>query len=355
MPARPGSRTKTGDPLTGAWVARIAGHPVTLTADDPRLAHELRAWIDHFAPGVAAGSHRPFSFEFQSVEREIPPPVEPTGRELVEYFYVRGRLDAERAHFLGEDGSRLEVDASGGRAVGRVPADTLDGPPWVLRDLFSAGLTWLLRSAGRFATHAAAVHLGDEGLIIVGPPMSGKTTLALNLVRRGWSWVSDDKIVIELTGGAPLVTGLFRQSNVDPGLAAFFPELTGLSDRAPAHPHSPKRVIHVGDEYPAGTAPDMAPTRILFPTVVDTGPTRIEPLDPMGALEALLRQSPVMNDAATGRTQLTTLAAVTRHCPAWRLWTGRDILADPDRLQEIGRAIGIEVGPPRPARHSIPS
>lgn len=355
MPARFPSRPGTRDLSVERWEARIAGHAVALSADDPRLARELRIWVDHFAPGAGGDPREPFRFDFRSVNREALPPGAPPGRELVEYFYVQGRMAGDRPVFFGEDGSRLDIEPATRHAEAQVPTDVLDGPPWVLRDLFSAGLTWLLRHAGRFAVHAAAVRHDREGLVIVGPPMSGKTTLALNLVRRGWHWVSDDKVLIELASGAPLVTGLFRQSNVDPGLAAFFPELTGLADRAPAHPHSPKRVIHVGDEYPAGTAPDLSPTRLLFPMVVDAGPTTVEPMTPVAALEALLRQSPVLNDAATARVQMASLAAVTGRCTAWRLRTGRDLLADPDRLTAIGRMIGIDIGPPLPARHSLPS
>lgn len=352
MTARPPAGGGSARPLPRSWTVSIAGHPVTVTADDPRLADALRAWLDHFAPGAAGPPRPPFRFDFHVAPETAPFPAPPNGRELVEYFYVRGVIEEGRPVFRGEDGSRLAIDVAGRSADASIPAATLESPPWILRDLFSAGLTWLLRAEGRFAVHAAAVRQGDTGLLIVGPPMSGKTTLALNFVRRGWAWVSDDKVTIESRGGRPLVTGLFGQSNVDPGLAAWFPELAGLAGRAPAHPHSPKRVVAIGDEYPVGSAPELTPTHLLFPEVIDAGPTRIESLAAPAALAALLRQSPMLNEPATARAQMTLLAATVSGAPAWRLKAGRDLLEDPGRLTVLGRAMGIDVGPPLPARHS---
>lgn len=52
--------------------------------------------------------------------------------------------------------------------------------------------------------HAAVVARKEEALVLAGPSGAGKTTLALALVNRGWSLVSDDLAVLDPASGSLL-------------------------------------------------------------------------------------------------------------------------------------------------------
>jgi hypothetical protein len=52
--------------------------------------------------------------------------------------------------------------------------------------------------------HAAVVARKEDALVLVGPSGAGKTTLALALVNRGWSLVSDDVAVLDPASGSLL-------------------------------------------------------------------------------------------------------------------------------------------------------
>src|ERR1044071_1428371 len=57
-----------------------------------------------------------------------------------------------------------------------------------------------LRRFGLFDLHSAGVvdpH-DDKGVLIVGPSGSGKSTLAVQLVSAGWSYLSDDEVLVSL-------------------------------------------------------------------------------------------------------------------------------------------------------------
>ncbi|HEU4835890.1 MAG TPA: hypothetical protein VFS90_15790, partial [Pyrinomonadaceae bacterium] len=60
-----------------------------------------------------------------------------------------------------------------------------------------------LRRHGLFDIHSAGV-VGPErenGVMIIGPSGSGKSTLTLQLVKAGWSYLSDDELLLSLVDG----------------------------------------------------------------------------------------------------------------------------------------------------------
>lgn len=68
--------------------------------------------------------------------------------------------------------------------------------------------------------HASCVALGGAGLLLLGPPGAGKSSLALRLMERGWALVADDQVAIAATP-----EGL--SASAPPALAGFF-EVRGL-------------------------------------------------------------------------------------------------------------------------------
>lgn len=80
--------------------------------------------------------------------------------------------------------------------------------------------------------HATAVALGEAGVLLLGPPGSGKSDLALRLIDRGATLVADDRVVAEPCGGRlllsppPTIAGRLEVRGV--GLLAF-PHLAGIA------------------------------------------------------------------------------------------------------------------------------
>ena len=81
------------------------------------------------------------------------------------------------------------------------------------------------RAAGSVTLHqASCVAIGGRGLLIEGPPSSGKSSLALTLIDRGATLVGDDGVLLEARDGRlwalppPNIAGLLEIRNV--GLAS---------------------------------------------------------------------------------------------------------------------------------------
>jgi hypothetical protein len=79
-----------------------------------------------------------------------------------------------------------------------------DSDPWqLLNAMRNALFERALRGAGReyVSVHAAALALDDVAVLLAGPPGAGKTTLTLELLDRGWTYLSDDLAPISIDTG----------------------------------------------------------------------------------------------------------------------------------------------------------
>lgn len=109
--------------------------------------------------------------------------------------------------------------------------------------------------------HATAVAIGERAVLILGEPGAGKSDLALRLIDRGATLVSDDQVALSLKqgrllAGAPATiagkmevrgVGIVPMSYVSPMPVALVIELTPEPDRMP----EPRRRSLAGIELPA--------------------------------------------------------------------------------------------------------
>jgi hypothetical protein len=115
------------------------------------------------------------------------------------------RLSADSGDFwlTYDDGAEFVVSGSGTRIWTDWPTTlTLDDAvTYLLGPVFG----FLLRLRGILCLHASAVEVDGEGIVILGPPGAGKSTLAASFAEAGFAVLSDDVVPVVRTDRAFLV------------------------------------------------------------------------------------------------------------------------------------------------------
>ena len=167
-----------------------------------------------------------------------------------------------------------------------------------------------LRRFGLFDLHSAGVvdpHDG-KGVLIVGPSGSGKSTLAVQLAAAGWSYLSDDELLLSLDDGAVEARG-FR---------SFFAMSTGERFK---HCFEPDTV------FGAPRTSQILAGLILFTRLNNQSESRLSKLTQTETMMRLITACPwATYDSAVASANLEVLSALARQAIGFDLAAGRDLL-----------------------------
>jgi hypothetical protein len=153
----------------------------------------------------------------------------------------------------------------------------VNSDPWLIlhqiRNLTSQHA--LKMATGVIALHGSVVEKDGFVVILSGPPEAGKTTLTLELLRGGWSYVSDDAAPLE-AGGA--VLSLPKPLHLrDPVNWARFEDRWGPPEWLPRPTTS---ALIPPDAFRVVDRPSVVPTALIFPTYRAAGPRSSAELTP---------------------------------------------------------------------------
>lgn len=85
---------------------------------------------------------------------------------------------------------------------------------------------------GALLFHAAGVAEGGKGLVIAGFSGAGKSTLALEIMRHGTDFVSNDRVMVAKADSGLVMTGVAKMPRVNPGTVLNNPSLHGVMSEA---------------------------------------------------------------------------------------------------------------------------
>ena len=225
---------------------------------------------------------------------------------------------------------QMDVRARGDRldlaVTGTAPVDLMVAA----YPMFTLALTEILKQRGRYALHAACPAAGERGLLIAGSSGCGKSTLALAFARRGHALLSDDTVFLDDEAGT--VFGFPDEIDVTDATAEMFTELRDLR----LQPKRAGRTKHAVDPTTFGPRPPArcAPAALVFPRPTPTASSRLEPIEPAHALQALAANVLLTHQESSQR-HLDALGALARRLPAYELATGHDLDAAVDVLAPL--------------------
>lgn len=325
----------------------------------------------------------PSSFSVGPLEVRVTAPSGPLNdliRATLELYDVPWSLTARRhvqldAGMLAHDGARpaagdylvcaqMLVDCLPGGALRATTTDgaTLveerrpDGEDWRLEvpqsiqasgrwvqveDLLSLVATTGWRRAGWVPLHAAGLVRDQRGLIVCAGSGGGKTTFTVAMLRRGWGTTGDDKLLLGIHGGAPVLAGIKHVLNLDPKVAAWFPEVGDIAAEPLYSAWSPKRRVPLARFWPDAPAVSMAATHALVLQRSPSGPAgvTVRRLGPGEVIAALLRQTVIPSHPSDARPIVRAITRLAQRVTGLAVQIGDDVYADPEAMRRVERAL----------------
>jgi len=166
-----------------------------------------------------------------------------------------------------------------------------------------------LRRYGLFDMHGAGVVESGRGVLIIGPSGSGKSTLTLQLAKTGWSYLSDDELLLSLNDGAVEARG-FR---------SFF----AVSETGAAFKHCFEPETVFGSKRMEQAQPRL----LLFICLNGSSRSDLSPLTQAETMTRLLRACPwATYDRSVAAAHLELLSTLARQARGFDLSAGRDVL-----------------------------
>ena len=103
----------------------------------------------------------------------------------------------------------------------------LENPNQVINFINNRQIQWELEQ-GALLAHAAGVCGPKLGLAMAGRAGQGKSTLALHLMSRGATFVSNDRLMVTHNQHGPVMTGVAKLPRINPGTALHNPDLNSV-------------------------------------------------------------------------------------------------------------------------------
>jgi hypothetical protein len=178
----------------------------------------LEAARESFLPVEASPVSPDFSVRFWVDHNNAPKPPWPKP-------YVRGLKHLVFAGFDSE--SSMLADLRTRRVIGRFSAAMAADRSYWKTVIFPILLTIVGASVGVAELHCSCVAKKQNGLLLVGPGRSGKSTLAVALAQVGFGFLSDDRTFCSWRNGKLLAWGLATTLKLRSDAGAHFKELQG--------------------------------------------------------------------------------------------------------------------------------
>jgi hypothetical protein len=318
------------------WVldGEIQGVSVRVFGDHPVIRARVE---DLVGPLVGGDGQSPsdsveLSLAFRDGESRASSPS--GSRTQLQFFNVSCFREGPSLSFHTKDGSFLRADVRTGRIWGAVSEEAVSRRG-VFTDLLLAPLMEMLKHRGLYGLHAAALtEDGSRCYLFPGDAGSGKTTTALGLLKRGFRYLADDKVLLREEDRRISALAFTRRFHIDPGIGRQYPELGFLEGLEPL-PASTKRPCDVSQVYPNVFVASCTPGSIVHLELTSDTTSRIVPVSRRESFTRLIHQSIFSFERDIARKQVGLLGRLVRRTESHVLYRGKDVYEVPERVAEF--------------------
>jgi hypothetical protein len=248
----------------------------------------------------------------------------------LDFFQVNGYL------FVTEGKSFLGADLRNNSGFSLLHSSFWQKPLYLKASLLIIGFILLLWRYGFYELHAAGLAKEGKGLLLVGPSGSGKSSLALSLVRQGWHYLSDDMLILRHTSSGVEALPLRRYFKVERSLVSKYPELTRLLNK-PLEFLNEEAYIYIDGVYPHQSVQRCIPRTIIFPRITKRGKSRIAPIKQSEAFINMFGSNcyGMYFDKQIVRQRLEIIKELIYQAECYQMSVGLDLYKDPNKILEL--------------------
>jgi len=318
----------------------IHGVVVEINVDDSEIRDILSSYLSYFNAAAVEDSDIIFSFERGGVTTHTIPE---DAYWFFNYYKTAGFVHGGIYYYRCFD-SVFRFDPTRSTIEAGIMDQLVENRRAFSHGIFTIVLMEALRYRGLYYLHAAGLESpGGTKLVITGDGASGKTTFSVALICSGWTWLTDDTLLLKFGPDGLELLPFWREFHIPPSLAEKISELKFLLDEEPYFPSNPKRALRGETLWGDLKVVSMKrPDVVLFSSIVDSRESRVEKMAVLDAVNEIIRNSPfVLFSKPPAKAHLNALKELVEGARCYRLYSGRDILENPvDGVEGILRLIG---------------
>lgn len=311
---------------------------INVSAADDELLRVARSYLDLYGPQWNAPRR---NIEVQLTRGSV-------GALATATYLSCGRMRVDRRgdHYLAATKCGFVAlgacnDVQGHRWIVAVPRQTVFDEPETgeIEDIFSLICTLGWRADKWIAVHAGAVVKGNACALICATSGGGKSTLTAALVQHGWKTLGDDKLLLRIDRGVPVLASMLQTFNLDPNTRRWF-EVGDIESLPRYSAWTQKRRIRVDTLGANRTAERATPTHLLAIRRTSNhhniAVTRMQKRD---VLPALLRQTVIPTDREAASAILDTAMRCAKGLRGVNVEVGDDAYGYPGQIASLEKAV----------------
>ncbi|MBL7198147.1 MAG: hypothetical protein ISS47_08605 [Candidatus Omnitrophica bacterium] len=203
--------------------------------------------------------------------------------------------------------------------------------------IFFQPLKVILRFHRLYLLHASCVSKDGKGVLFSGESESGKTTLALALVRDGFNYLADDDCLLSQKGRLSKVLSFPTKPKIKDRLIRYFPEIKPkfLSSINPKQ----KKIVYLEKIYPRSYQENTIPRLLIFLNFIKGSKLKVKAISKKKAFYKLLEEDFVVFKKRyknISKYHFEALFNLSRQIKAFELsYKDKDIIKIPKIINEL--------------------
>ena len=309
---------------------RIAGQPIVVDAEDSWAAQVVERLFSGWYLVPDADITSGPSAAAMVIRSTVTPPEIPRQWPQFEIAGEGTCFTDGQTSYIDIGGSIVAIGKPGHSAVEVWTNGELEIQSPALTRVITYALSTALRHRGLFELHSGAVvePQSGRGVLIIGPSGSGKSTLTIQLATAGWSFLTDDVLVLGSQNEEVTAWPIRRCFAITAGTFAasdFLRSRISLDYRG--NRYDDKKQFAPHDVFNSGFMEQCVPERLFFTQLSGGERSKVVQLSAGETMARLIRMSPwSCYDRTTAKDHLAILAALANQSVGFSLNAGRDLL-----------------------------